>query len=396
MSSLRFIGRIVALVLGGLLFAIEMWTVVPAPTILTLALSVIASETAPWGIAVGLILGAIVQVMARGWARTLATVFIALSIGCALVPFALLRGTLRQNEREMRAALGPTYARAVSDRERAPLAQRPYSLVTSFLGFARSNGVRVNRDLPVIAADGTPLALDLYRPAKHGPHPTVIIIYGGAWMFGSRADSAEMARAFAAIGDTAIAIDYRHAPRFHAPTQINDVRAAIATIARNARAWEVDPQRVAILGRSAGAELALLAAYMPEPLTVKAAVGYYAPVDLVQGWNLPPVPDPANVRRILLAYIGAPPDLRMSEYIAASPFAHVAPHLPPTFLICGGRDEIVRLSFQHEMRDALRLHGDRVAALDLPWANHAFDSIPNGIGGQIARYYTERFLAASL
>ena len=50
------------------------------------------------------------------------------------------------------------------------------------------------------------------------------------------------------------------------------------------------------LGRSAGGELALLAAYHPEPVTIRAVVGYYPPVDLADGYREPPVPDPANVR----------------------------------------------------------------------------------------------------
>jgi acetyl esterase/lipase len=223
-----------------------------------------------------------------------------------------------------------------------------------------------------------------------------VVIYGGAWLFGSRAQSAELATALARLGYTAIAIDYRHAPRYRFPTQINDVRDALAAIANNAHDWDVDPQRVAILGRSAGAELALLAAYDPGPLRIRAAIGYYAPIDLVQGFHVPPRPDPDDVRTVLELYLGGPPALRMNAYAAASPIAHVRPGLPPTLLIGGGRDEVVRLAFSHEMRSVLRSHGDRVVALDLPWSNHAFDTIANGTAGQLARYYTERFLAATL
>jgi acetyl esterase/lipase len=205
-----------------------------------------------------------------------------------------------------------------------------------------------------------------------------------------------LARSLARLGYTAIAIDYRHAPRYRFPVQIDDVRDALVAIARNAVSWNVDPARVAIFGRSAGAQLALLAAYAPEPLRIRAAVAYYAPTDLVAGYRFPPRPDPADVKRILRAYIGGTPDDRPAVYLAASPIRHVAPGLPPTLLIGGGRDELVRLSFAHALRDALRSRGVRVAALDLPWSNHAFDEIDNGTGGQIARYYTDRFLAAVL
>jgi len=150
------------------------------------------------------------------------------------------------------------------------------------------------------------------------------------------------------------------------------------------------------MGYSAGAQLALLAAYGPEPLAIKAVVALYAPEDLTQGYNNPPVPDPVNVRASIAHYIGGTPVQDPDAYEAASPLSHVRSGLPATLLIGGARDELVRLEFQHQMRDRLHLQGDLVISIDLPWSNHSFDEVPNGLGGQIARYYTERFLAATL
>jgi acetyl esterase/lipase len=379
--------------------ALEIWTVVPAPNLSTLALAVAIPEVTPWAIAPCLLAGAIAQFAAAGWARLAGLCCAALALGFALVPWLLVPATIAGCEREMALGLGDSYAALSSMTQPPPgTLARPYDIGTALIGYRASGAaaVRLRRDLPVRTRDGQRLGLDLYAPSAAGPHPAVIIIYGGAWIFGSRAASAELAGSLARLGYTAIAIDYRHAPAFRFPVQVDDVRDALAAIARNARAWEVDPSRVAILGRSAGAELALLAAYVPGPLTIRAAIGYYAPIDLVGGYRIPPRPDPADVTRILRAYIGGTPDDRMEAYVAGSPIAHIRPGLPPTLLINGDRDELVRPAFAGELRDALRLHGDRVAALDVPWSNHAFDSIPNGTGGQIARYYTERFLAATL
>jgi acetyl esterase/lipase len=389
-SAKRIAGNIAALILSGLALFLEMWTVVPAPDLRTLAVAVILPELAPWALAISLALLALVQWLANGWARAFATAFTAVAVGFAIVPLALEPATLAACDREMRMALGPDYAVAASDRERAQLVAAPFDLAMTLRGYPTDHRVHTMLNLPVISADGTHHALDLYRAAGPGPHPAVVVIYGGAWIFGSRADSAELARALASAGYTAIAIDYRKAPKYPFPTQIEDVQAAIATIAQNARAWQIDPARVAILGRSAGAELALLAAYAPEPLTIKAAIGYYTPVDLIRGWNDPPQPDPANVRRILRAYLGGSLEERPDAYAAASPIAHIRPGLPPTLLIGGGRDELVQLALQREMRDALRLHGVRTASLEIPWSNHAFDEIPAGLGGQIARAFSGR------
>ena len=372
-----------------------MWTIVPAPTLATLAIAVTIPEITPWGVAGSVLAGTLAQIAGRGWARNVGFFCSALALGCALLPWCLLPSTIAACEREMRSAFGNAWPPREVAGAPGSTAQ-PYRLAVAVLGFRGPARPAIRRELPIRLRDGTLLNADLYTPAEPGPHRTVVVIYGGAWIFGKRADVAPVARGMTALGYTAIVIDYRHAPAFRFPVQFDDVRDALATIARNARAWDVDPRRVAMIGFSAGAQLALLAAYAPEPLTIRAAVAYYAPTDLVQGYRVPPQPDPADVDRILRAYLGGPPEERMNAYVSASPIARVRPGLPPTLLIGGGRDELVRLALQHHMRDALRRHGDRVAALDLPWSNHAFDAVANGTGGQIARYYTERFLALTL
>jgi acetyl esterase/lipase len=320
----------------------------------------------------------------------------ALALGFALVPWCLMPATIAACDRELvRGLAGIAPPPTIVTTAGAGLG-RPYDVRTALLGFAPPPPLRIRRDLPVRTRDGVRLGLDLYAPQTTGPHPTIVVIYGGAWRFGSRSQSAELATSLARLGYTAVAIDYRLAPAYRFPTQLDDVEDALAAIARHADEWGVDPHRVAIFGRSAGAELGLLAAYAPGPLTVRAAIGYYAPVDLVAGYREPPRPDPLDVDAIVATFIGGTPDDRLSLYTAGSPVDHVRPALPPTLLISGGRDEVVRPAFQRELRDLLRRHGDRVAALTFPWSNHAFDSIPNGSGGQLARYYTQRFLAATL
>jgi acetyl esterase/lipase len=385
-----------AIVVGSLALGIEIWTFLPAPTPPLIVLAVVVPELAPWGILASLVAGGAVLAMARGWVRIAAGVMCAAALACAIVPLSLVPRTLAACDAEMRLGLGTSAAELGSERTRAGALAAPFDLVTSFRGLPSAGRIRFDGNLPVTTRDGARLGLDLYRPAAAGLRPTVIVIYGGAWKFGSRANTAELDRALAALGYNAIAVDYRHAPAYHYPTQIDDVRDAIGAISRNAAAWGVDRSRVAILGRSAGGELALLAAYLPEPLTIRAAIGYYAPTDLVEGYRRLPDPDPEDVRSLLRTYIGGTPETKMDAYRRASPRFYARPELPPTLLLGGGRDELVLVSLQREMRDALRGRGARVVALELPWSNHAFDAIPNGLAGQMARYYTQRFLAATL
>lgn len=344
----------------------------PAPNFVLLALAALAPDLAPWVLGACVLAAAIAYGIARGRARTAALAIVAVAAACALIPIVEF-----------------PFARATADRELATqLGSDNQGTVE-----AGARPIAIRRDLPVVLRDGTRLALDVYAPLGAGRHPTIVTIYGGGWIFGNRSQMAGVDRDYAAHGYTTVAIDYRHAPAFHFPVQIHDVDDALAAIARNARAWHVDPARVALFGRSAGAELALLAAYAPQPLTIRAVVAYYAPTDLTAGFDHPPVPDPANVRHLLEAYIGATPSAAPGAYRRASPLAYVRPNLPPTFLIGGDRDELVEIAFQREMRDALRARGDRVVAIEVPWSNHAFDEVHHGLGTSIAVSATREFLA---
>jgi acetyl esterase/lipase len=396
MNGARIAGGCGALLLAGVLVALEIWTLVPAPDSRTLPLAVAVPELAPWFVLVVLVALVLTQAIARGWARLVATFAEAFALGCALVPLVLLPSAIAAADRTLTGTLGVDYAEAAPDAVRARMQAEPFDLRYALSGLPASQHVRVALDLPFATRDGTRLGLDLYRPLAAGPHPAVVLVYGGAWMFGKRADLADLAGRLATIGYTVAVVDYRKAPDAHFPTQLEDVRDAIAALAAHAAAWNLDRAHVAICGFSAGGELALLAAYTPEPLQVRAAIGIYAATDVLRGYELPPRPDPIDVRRVLRAYLGGTPATRRDSYLAASPVSTLGPRLPPTLLMAGDRDELVRIAFQREMRDALRVHGDSVALVELPWSNHAFDAIPSGIGGQLTRYYVERFLAATL
>jgi acetyl esterase/lipase len=352
-----------------------MWTIVPAPTLPLLAFAVLVPELAPWFVAACAIGLVIATVLARGRIRRFAVAALLIAFACTLVPLVQYPSTRAAADTELAAQLGGDNAR-ISD--------------------ARTFSVHVLNDRTITTRDGARLALDVYRPDVPGPRPTIVTIYGGAWVFGSRKQLATLDESLAKIGYTVVGIEYRHAPAYRFPTQLHDVEDALAAIATNANAWGVDRTRVALLGKSAGAELALLAGYTREPVDIRAAVGFYAPTDLVSGYTDPPFPDPANVRKILVTYVGGTPSQRPELFRAASPIGLVRPGLPPTFLICGLRDSLVRIEFQRAMRDALRAHGDRVVAIELPWSNHVFDDVPSGLGASIATPALRRFLAATL
>jgi acetyl esterase/lipase len=152
---------------------------------------------------------------------------------------------------------------------------------------------------------------------------------------------------------------------------------------------------MALLGRSSGAHLAMLAGF-DSKAPIAAVVSYYGPVDLTDGYRHPPAPDPLNVRAIEEAFLGGTPDQWPDRYRAASPIAYVSREAPPSLLIYGRRDHIVLSRYGATLAARLREAGATTVFLEIPWAEHAFDAIPNGISGQLSLYYTERFLAWAL
>jgi acetyl esterase/lipase len=262
-------------------------------------------------------------------------------------------------------------------------------------GISRGD-VLIRRGIEFAKPNGVPLTVDVYRPVSAGPHPILLQLYGGAWQRGSPEDNPTFAAYFASKGYLVIALDYRHAPEWKWPAQIQDVRAALGWVIAHAAEYEGDRSRIAVIGRSAGAQLALVAAYQAGMPLVRAVASYYGPVDLVEGWRRPPRPDPLDVRAILETYLGGTPETVPAAYHDASPVTYARPRVPPTLLVYGARDHIVEARFGGELNDRLQATGATSVLLEIPWAEHAFDALPNGLSGQIALYYTERFFAWAL
>ena len=359
----------IVLVASAMLFFLSVWIVVPAPHHFLYPLAVGSPEVSPVLLAGGVLLLIVSARHARrsGVAR-LALACAAFASLLSLVPvvqlpFALLR-----------------FNRAMSHTSADPPA-------------IAAGEVRVTRGVPFSKADGVPLSLDVYQPAAAGAAPIVMQIYGGSWQTGTPASQDGFARHFARRGYLVVAIDYRHAPEWKWPEQIVDVRTALSWISHEAAKFGGDTSRVVLVGWSAGAQLAMRLAYQEGPSSIRGVVNYYGPVDLANGWRQPPRPDPADVRGILEMFIGGTPDQKPEHYRHASPISWVSKASAPTLSLYGSRDHIVEARFGRMLDAAMRNAGATSVLLELPWSEHSFDAVPQGMGRRIALNYTERFIA---
>lgn len=383
------------LLIGGVAFFLTAWIVVPAPTFALLPLGVGAPEVSPWlmganAIAVLLAL----RFVQKRWRRIVLACSL-FSLVISTLPLSQFPAANQRAEASMQAALGTNYLAQIAPPFQAQMRSKPFVLRDAFRGIPEQP-VRTTADIQFAAPDGVPLTLTVYQPPQVGKHPTIVAIYGGAWQRGSPNDDAPFSRYMAARGYTVVAIDYRHAPRYRFPAQLEDVRSALTYIQQHAEALEVDVTRLALMGRSAGAHLAMLAAYQPSSIAIRAVVNYYGPVDLTKGYYDLPNPDPINSRAVLNALLGGSPEQFPALYRQASPAELINKPLPTSLLVYGGRDHLVQAKFGRSLYDRLQATDSRAVWLEIPWAEHAFDKVFNGVSNQLALYYTERFLAWTL
>ncbi len=393
---LRVIYQSLALLLSGVGLFLSSWIIIPAPTFPLLILGVGAPEVSPWLLVLNAIALVLVRVNLRPSLRQrLALGASLIGLFLSVLPLVQLPATQHRMAAAMVDGLGADYMAGIPSAVQRQMRSHPFVLADVFRGI-NPGKCRYTGGIRFATLNGVPLNLDIYRPPLVGQYPALVVLYGGGWQNGSPSLNPGFSRYMAARGYTVFAIDYRHAPRYQFPTQLHDVRAALSFIQQHAVEYETDPTRLALLGRSAGGHLAMLAAYQPDALPVRAVVSYYGPFNLTQGYREPPNPDPLNVRAVLEAFLGGSPDEVPEQYAKASPVSYVTRPLPPTLLVHGSRDHIVEVRFAKAMYRRLRAVGSTSILLEIPWAEHAFDAIFQGPSNQLALYYTERFLAWAL
>lgn len=263
--------------------------------------------------------------------------------------------------------------------------------------------------LSYAAREGKPLQLDLYRRDRPLPAaPLVVAIHGGSWRTGDRTDLPELNSYLASRGYIVASPSYRFAPEFPHPAASQDIDAAISYLKTNASQLGIDSTRIVLLGRSAGAQLALLAAYTRKDSAIKGVVTFYGPTDQKWGWDHPSNPRVYNSAETLRAFLNGDPKTMPEAYRTSSPLNFVSRISPPTLIIHGTMDPLVSVRQSARLDSALRsvfmpAHLGVTSApdlrdphlfIELPWATHGCDYVFNGPCGQISTYAIERFVAA--
>ncbi len=224
--------------------------------------------------------------------------------------------------------------------------------------------------------------LDLFLPKDDGKslRPAVVVIHGGAWRSGDKRQLRNLAEAFARRGYVAAAINYRLAPKWSYPAQLDDCQRAVRWLRKNAKEFRVDPKRFGAAGASAGGHLALLLGTRevrddsdPElkgiSSKVQCVLSIFGPTDFTDERYVQASRNPV-AGRALVDFLGKPYDEASEVWKEASPIHHVSPDDAPTFIIHGDQDLLVPLDQSVKFAEAMKKVGVEVQLVVIKGMGH--------------------------
>ena len=220
---------------------------------------------------------------------------------------------------------------------------------------------RIALTTSIAYAKGARRTLDVCRPKSETAAPVVVFFYGGGWRSGSKRTYRYVAKALARRGYVAVLPDYRIYPQARYPDFLDDGALAVRWVKDNAKRFGGDPQKVFLMGHSAGAHIAAMLAIdatwlrkvgLAPGRDIAGLIGVSGPYDFL------PLKD--EVLKIIFG--GNRPETQ--------PIAHVMPGAPPALLLTGGNDDVVGAGNSTRLAEKLRAAGNDATAVIYPRIGH--------------------------
>jgi acetyl esterase/lipase len=259
---------------------------------------------------------------------------------------------------------------------------------------------KIERDVTYGKVGDLELKLDVYHPKKPNANPQVALVYvhGGGWRQGDKAAGAGMIALPQLInhGYLVFSINYRLAPTFKFPAQIEDAKCAIRFLRAHAKEYNLDPKRIGVFGGSAGGHLVALMG------TADASAGF----DNGGGWTN----ESSRVQAVVDMF--GPTQLNISNrpeigemafgvtnrddpvFKKFSPLTYVSEDDPPFLILHGEKDVGVKPIHSKLLEAALKKAGVPVTLVMVKNAGHGFAPTggePNPSREEIARMIADFF-----
>jgi len=243
----------------------------------------------------------------------------------------------------------------------------------------------IKRDIVYCTANGVALKMDMYSPLGkgNGPFPAAVYVHGGGWTGGDKASGEGMADAIELVGRGYVvsSVNYRLAPQYKFPAQIEDVKCAVRNLRASATAYHLDGNRIGVWGTSAGGHLAALlgmttprdgfegsGGYPDQSSRVQAVVDMFGPADLKLEFA------PANQRIVQQVFGATSSDDPV--IMKASPVSYISSDAPPFLILHGEQDRLVAPAQSRELFERLTAAGAKATLVMVVNAGHSF--VPMG------------------
>lgn len=226
-------------------------------------------------------------------------------------------------------------------------------------------------------ADGQTLTMDYYAAKGSGVHPIAIIIHGGGYHGGDSKSGSEayVADFLAPAGYAVFSVNYRLTPKYPYPYMVLDVQRAVRYIRHNAKKWNADPERIALVGGSAGGFLSNMVGLLNAPgdptatdAVDRESAKAQAVVSLYAQSSFEFVPMNSAVHMLLDPLIAARGEKEAIR--EASPITYVSKDDPPFLEILGDQDEYIPFSEATNLQTALHNVGVRCDIIRIPGGKH--------------------------
>jgi acetyl esterase/lipase len=223
--------------------------------------------------------------------------------------------------------------------------------------------MRISLTQSIAYAAGNRHTLDVCRPAGVAADraPVVVFFYGGGWRSGSKGLYRYVAKALARRGYVAMIPDYRIYPEVRYPDFLADGALALRWAKDNAQKFGGNPERLFIMGHSAGAHIAAMLA---------TDASWLQSVDLVPGRDLAGVIGIAGPYDFLPLRDQTLRTIFGGDRPETQPIFHVAPGAPPALLLTGTRDGTVDAGNSHRFAERLRAFGNEATIVNYRGIGH--------------------------
>ncbi|MFO1447799.1 MAG: alpha/beta hydrolase [Opitutaceae bacterium] len=241
--------------------------------------------------------------------------------------------------------------------------------------------VRFDTGVVFSEPSGQALELNIAQPQNAGttPRPAILCIHGGGFRAGKRERYDELCIELAGRGYVAATVSYRLAPRFAFPAAVIDCKAAIRWLRANANRYNINSDRIGVMGESAGGHLAQflgvtadvrefdVGCHLDQGSWVACVVSHFGPSDLSRSYGRS-----VDAGVVLPMFFGGRLETHFRAHIRGSPLYWVTPNAAPTLVIQGTRDD--RVGYEQAVWLVDRLHAAQVEVelMTIPGAGHGF------------------------